>query len=195
MKLLVIDNYDSFTFNLVQYFGELSVEPTVFRNDQITIEQFNQIKPERIVISPGPGNPCDEKYFGICSEIIKLSGEKNIPLLGVCLGHQGIGYTFGGRIRRAKTLKHGKTSLIRHDGKGIFNNVPNPFRATRYHSLVVDEQTLPDDLIVSAKAEDDDEIMGLRHKKYNIQGIQCHPESILTDSGKQILQNFIKGKI
>lgn len=195
MKLLVIDNYDSFTFNLVQYFGELSVEPTVFRNDQITIEQFNQIKPERIVISPGPGNPCDKKYFGICSEIIKLSGEKNIPLLGVCLGHQGIGYTFGGRIRRAKTLKHGKTSLIRHDGKGIFNNVPNPFRATRYHSLVVDEQTLPDDLIVSAKAEDDNEIMGLRHKKYNIQGIQCHPESILTDSGKQILQNFIKGKI
>ena len=142
MKLLIIDNYDSFTYNLVQYCGELSTEPIVFRNDRITVKQFSQIKPERVIISPGPGNPCDERYFGICSEIIKISGEKSIPVLGVCLGHQGIGYTFGGTIRRAKTLKHGKTSLIKHDGKGIFNNLPNPFRATRYHSLVVDEKTL-----------------------------------------------------
>ncbi len=194
MKLLIIDNYDSFTYNLVQYCGELSTEPIVFRNDRITVKQFSQIKPERVIISPGPGNPCDERYFGICSEIIKISGEKSIPVLGVCLGHQGIGYTFGGTIRRAKTLKHGKTSLIKHDGKGIFNNLPNPFRATRYHSLVVDEKTLPNELIISAKSEDDNEIMGLRHKEYNIQGIQCHPESILTESGKRLLQNFIKGE-
>ena len=194
MKLLIIDNYDSFTYNLVQYCGELSTEPIVFRNDRITVKQFNQIEPERVIISPGPGNPCDERYFGICSEIIRLSGERSIPVLGVCLGHQGIGYTFGGTIRRAKTLKHGKTSMIKHDGTGIFKNLPNPFRATRYHSLVVDEKTLPDELIISAKSEDDNEIMGLKHKKYNIQGIQCQPESILTEAGKRLLQNFIEGE-
>ena len=193
MKLLMIDNYDSFTYNLVQYFGELSIEPIVFRNDEITIEKFNEIEPQRVVISPGPGNPCDQRYFGICSEIIRLSGQKAIPVLGGCLGHQGIGYTFGGEIVRAKVLKHGKTSMIKHDGKGIFKNIPNPFRATRYHSLVVDEDTLPDELVISARSEDDNEIMGLRHKDYKIQGIQCHPESILTESGKKLLMNFIEG--
>ena len=193
MKLLIIDNYDSFTYNLVQYFGELSIEPKVYRNDKISVEKFNQIEPDRVVISPGPGNPCDERYFGICSEIIKLSGEKSIPVLGVCLGHQGIGHTFGGKIRRAKTLKHGKTSMIKHNVTGIFNNLPNPFRATRYHSLVVDEETLPDELIISARSEDDNEIMWLKHKEYNIQVIQCHPESILTESGRKLLMNFIEG--
>ncbi|MBH59336.1 MAG: aminodeoxychorismate/anthranilate synthase component II [Thaumarchaeota archaeon] len=194
MKLLIIDNYDSFTYNLVQYFGELSLEPIVFRNDKITIEKFKEISPQRVVISPGPGNPCDERYFGICSEIIKLSGQKSIPVLGVCLGHQGIGYTFGGKIKRAGTLKHGKTSMIKHDGKGIFRDIQNPFRATRYHSLVVEEETLPNELIISARSEDDNEIMGLRHKEYNIQGIQCHPESILTESGRKLLMNFIEGE-
>ena len=171
----------------------MSIEPIVFRNDEITIEKFNEIEPQRVVISTGPGNPCDQRYFGICSEIIRLSGQKAIPVLGVCLGHQGIGYTFGGEIVRAKVLKHGKTSMIKHDGKGIFKNIPNPFRATRYHSLVVDEDTLPDELVISARSEDDNEIMGLRHKEYNIQGIQCHPESILTESGKKLLMNFIEG--
>ena len=194
MKLLIIDNYDSFTYNLVQYFGELSLEPIVFRNDKISIEKFKEIEPQRVVISPGPGNPCDERYFGICSEIIKLSGQESIPVLGVCLGHQGIGYTFGGKIKRARMLKHGKTSMIKHDGKGIFKNIQNPFRATRYHSLVVEEDTLPDELIISARSEDDNEIMGLRHKEYNIEGIQCHPESILTESGRKLLMNFIKGE-
>ena len=194
MKLLIIDNYDSFTYNLVQYFGELSLEPIVFRNDKISIEKFKEIEPQRVVISPGPGNPCDERYFGICSEIIKLSGQESIPVLGVCLGHQGIGHTFGGKIKRAGTLKHGKTSMIKHDGKGIFKNIQNPFRATRYHSLVVEENTLPDELIISARSEDDNEIMGLRHKEYNIEGIQCHPESILTESGRKLLMNFIKGE-
>ena len=194
MKLLIIDNYDSFTYNLVQYFGELSLEPIVFRNDKISIEKFKEIEPQRVVISPGPGNPCDERYFGICSEIIKLSGQESIPVLGVCLGHQGIGYTFGGKIKRARMLKHGKTSMIKHDGKGIFKNIQNPFRATRYHSLVVEENTLPDELIISARSEDDNEIMGLRHKEYNIEGIQCHPESILTESGRKLLMNFIKGE-
>ena len=194
MKLLIIDNYDSFTYNLVQYFGELSLEPIVFRNDKISIEKFKEIQPQRVVISPGPGNPCDERYFGICSEIIKLSGQESIPVLGVCLGHQGIGYTFGGKIKRAGMLKHGKTSMIKHDGKGIFKGIQNPFRATRYHSLVVEEDTLPDELIISARSEDDNEIMGLRHKEYNIEGIQCHPESILTESGRKLLMNFIEGK-
>ena len=194
MKLLIIDNYDSFTYNLVQYFGELSLEPIVFRNDKISIEKFKEIQPQRVVISPGPGNPCDERYFGICSEIIKLSGQESIPVLGVCLGHQGISYTFGGKIKRAGMLKHGKTSMIKHDGKGIFKNIQNPFRATRYHSLVVEEDTLPDELIISARSEDDNEIMGLRHKEYNIEGIQCHPESILTESGRKLLMNFIEGE-
>ena len=194
MKLLIIDNYDSFTYNLVQYFGELSLEPIVFRNDKISIEKFKEIQPQRVVISPGPGNPCDERYFGICSEIIKLSGQESIPVLGVCLGHQGISYTFGGKIKRAGMLKHGKTSMIKHDGKGIFKGIQNPFRATRYHSLVVEEDTLPDELIISARSEDDNEIMGLRHKEYNIEGIQCHPESILTESGRKLLMNFIKGE-
>ncbi len=194
MKLLIIDNYDSFTYNLVQYFGELSLEPIVFRNDKISIEKFKEIQPQRVVISPGPGNPCDERYFGICSEIIKLSGQESIPVLGVCLGHQGIGYKFGEKIKRAGMLKHGKTSMIKHDGKGIFKNIQNPFRATRYHSLVVEEDTLPDELIISARSEDDNEIMGLRHKEYNIEGIQCHPESILTESGRKLLMNFIEGE-
>ena len=191
MKLLVIDNYDSFVYNLVQYLGELGTDLIVYRNNKITLEKFRKIKPDRVLISPGPGNPCDEKYFGLCSKIIRSSGENNIPVLGVCLGHQGIGYTFGGKIRKAKTLKHGKTSWIKHDGEGIFRNIENPFLATRYHSLAVDDKTLPDEFIISARSLDDNEIMGLRHKKYKIEGIQCHPESILTKYGKKILQNFV----
>ena len=192
MKLLIIDNYDSFTYNLVQYFGELSIEPKVYRNDRISVEKFNQIEPDRVVISPGPGNPCDERYFGICSEIIKLSGEKSIPVLGVCLGHQGIGHTFGGKIRRAKTLKHGKTSMIKHNGTGIFKNLPNPFRATRYHSLVAEEDAFPfDSLKITARTENG-LIMALEHKTFPIYGVQFHPESFKTTEGKKILKNFLK---
>lgn len=184
--ILVIDNYDSFTYNIVQYLGELGADIQVVRNDEITVDEILKRKPTHILISPGP---CSPKEAGISVETIKeLAGK--IPILGVCLGHQSIGYAFGGDIIRAKKLMHGKTSEIRHDGKGVFKGMPNPFRATRYHSLVIKKETLPDCLEVTAQSEDG-EIMGVRHKTLPVEGVQFHPESILTESGKLLLKNFL----
>ena len=185
----MIDNYDSFTYNLVQYFGELGADLKVYRNDAITIEQIKKLKPEKIVISPGPGRPEDA---GISVDIIKELGGK-IPILGVCLGHQAIGYAYGGKIVQASRLMHGKTSLVDHDNKELFKGIPKPFEATRYHSLVIDKKTLPDCLEVTATTKDKDkEVMGVRHKQYPLWGVQFHPESILTKSGKDILKNFLQ---
>lgn len=184
--LLMIDNYDSFTYNLVQYLGELGEEIIVFRNDKITIQEIKRLKPEKIVISPGPGVP---GKAGISLETIRSFAGK-IPILGVCLGHQAIGEAFGGRVIRASRLMHGKTSLICHDGKTLYQRLPNPFEATRYHSLLVEWKNLPDCLEVSAWT-DEKEIMGIRHKQYQIEGIQFHPESILTREGKKLLKNFL----
>ncbi|MDQ1280334.1 MAG: anthranilate synthase component [Thermoproteota archaeon] len=192
MKTLVIDNYDSFVYNLVQYIGELGGRPIVYRNDKITSGQALKLKPDRIIISPGPGNPEESRFFGVCSEILQSLSVKT-PTLGVCLGHQGIAHVFGGKIVRAKQLMHGKTSQIHHDCKGIFRGIPNPFTATRYHSLVCDEKSLPSCLEVSAYSHDDGEVMGIRHVIYPIDGIQFHPESILTSEGKKIMKNFIDG--
>ena len=184
--LLMIDNYDSFTYNLVQYFMELGAKVEVFRNDKITLAGIEKLKPERIIISPGPGDPTGA---GISCEVIKKFAGR-LPILGVCLGHQAIGSVFGGKIVRANNLMHGKTSKITHDGKTIFKGLPNPFPATRYHSLVVEKKSLPDVLEVSATSEDG-EIMGMRHKEHKIEGVQFHPESILTTSGKKLLENFL----
>ncbi len=183
----MIDNYDSFTYNLVQYFGELGETPVVYRNDQITISQIEAMHPTRLVISPGPGNP---ETAGISVDAIKRFAG-TIPILGVCLGHQSIGVAFGGKIIHAKKLMHGKTSQIKHDNKGVFKGLPNPFTATRYHSLVIEEKSLPTVLEISARSEDG-EIMGVRHKEFVVEGVQFHPESILTESGKKLLGNFLK---
>jgi len=192
MKVLIIDNYDSFVYNIAQYLSELGVKPIVYRNDQITVKRILKLNPDRIVISPGPGTPEELRYFGVCLQIIKNISLR-VPTLGVCLGHQGIAWAFGGRIVRAKHIMHGKTSMIKHDGNGIFKGVKNPFQATRYHSLVVDSSTLPVCFKITAVSLDDDEIMGVRHKLYPIEGIQFHPESILTEHGKDILKNFLDG--
>jgi anthranilate synthase/aminodeoxychorismate synthase-like glutamine amidotransferase len=184
--LLVIDNYDSFTYNLVQYLGELGEELKVYRNDQITLPEINKLQPSRIVISPGPGTPAEA---GISESVIKYFAGK-IPILGVCLGHQAIGEVFGGKVIRAGRIMHGKTSPIFHDGRTIFKGLPNPFTATRYHSLIVEKASLPASLEISAWTEQD-EIMGLRHKEFKVEGVQFHPESILTDAGKQLLANFL----
>ena len=184
--LLVIDNYDSFTYNLVQYFGELGADPQVRRNDAITPEEVEKLKPKKIVISPGPGRPQDA---GISMELIRRLGSR-IPLLGVCLGHQCIGEVYGGKVVRAGRLMHGKTSPIQHDGKGVFAKLPNPFEATRYHSLIVEKESVPSCLQVSAETAEG-EIMGLRHKEYPVHGVQFHPESILTLHGFQLLANFL----
>ncbi|MEM1547123.1 MAG: aminodeoxychorismate/anthranilate synthase component II [Candidatus Methanomethylicia archaeon] len=192
MKVLIIDNYDSFVYNLTQYVGELGAKPVVYRNDKITLKDILKLKPERIIISPGPGTPEENRYFGICRAILQyLSPE--IPTLGVCLGHQGIASAFGGRIIRARRLMHGKTSLVKHDGEGIFRRVKNPIRVARYHSLVVDKESIPSHLKITAVSLDDNEIMGIRHIYYPIEGIQFHPESILTEDGKRILENFLYG--
>ena len=183
----MIDNYDSFTYNLVQYFGELGEDVVVYRNDEITLDAITQLSPERIVISPGP---CTPNEAGISLSVIKQFSEKT-PVLGVCLGHQSIGQAFGGRIVHARQLMHGKTSPIFHQGKGVFRGLPNPFIATRYHSLVIERATLPDCLEITAWTEDD-EIMGVRHKTLKIEGIQFHPESVLTPQGKRIIRNFLK---
>jgi len=184
--ILLLDNYDSFTYNLAQYLGELGCQVEVHRNDRISVEQIAQRKPERIVISPGP---CTPQEAGICVELIqKLAGK--IPILGVCLGHQAIGAAFGGKIIRAPKLFHGKTSQIRHDGSGVFRGLPNPFTATRYHSLIVERKSLPAKLQVTAET-DDEIIMGMQHREYPLMGVQFHPESVLTDSGKQLLKNFL----
>lgn len=193
MKVLVIDNYDSFVYNLVQYIGELGPEIIVYRNDQITLEQAKALKPDRIIISPGPGSPEDPRYFGVCKAILKEISPK-VPTLGVCLGHQGIISTFGGKVVAAKHLMHGKTSIIKHDGKALFSGVQNPFTATRYHSLAGEQDTIPSCLEVTAVAVDDGEVMGIRHVKYPIQGVQFHPESILCEDGKIIIKNFLEGK-
>jgi len=185
--ILVIDNYDSFTYNLVQYLGELGAELEVYRNDKITLGRINKMKPAKIVISPGPGKPKDA---GISEDVIRTFG-KSIPVLGVCLGHQAIGEVFGGKIIGAKSLMHGKTSLIYHNGKSIFKGVKNPFEATRYHSLIVERKSFPKVLKITAQTKDK-EIMGLQHAKYPIYGVQFHPESILTLEGKKILKNFLE---
>ncbi|HEX9863157.1 MAG TPA: aminodeoxychorismate/anthranilate synthase component II [Candidatus Bathyarchaeia archaeon] len=193
MKVLVIDNYDSFVYNLVQYIGELGAETIVYRNDQLTLKQVKALKPDRIVISPGPGTPEDTRYFGVCTEILQhVSCE--IPTLGVCLGHQGIIYAFGGKVVSARKLMHGKTSKIKHDGKGIFKGVHNPFTATRYHSLAGEKSSIPSCLKVTAESTDDGEVMGVRHVKYPIEGVQFHPESILCEDGKLIVKNFLEGR-
>jgi para-aminobenzoate synthetase component 2 len=184
--ILLLDNYDSFTYNLAQYLGELGCRVEVHRNDKISVEDIVRRKPEKIVISPGP---CTPQEAGICVELIqKLAGK--IPILGVCLGHQAIGAAFGGKIIRAPKLFHGKTSEIRHDGKNIFRKLANPFTATRYHSLIVERKSLPRDLTITAETQDGI-IMGMRHKRYLLEGVQFHPESVLTVPGKELLQNFL----
>ncbi len=187
MKILVIDNYDSFTYNLVQYLGELGVDVIVYRNDAINVNDIKALGIDAIVISPGPSTPADA---GISVDVIKQYAGL-YPLLGVCLGHQAIGYAFGADIIKAKKIYHGKTSTIRHDGKTIFSGLENPLIATRYHSLVIDKRTLSDEFVVSAESQEDNEIMAIRHKNHIIEGVQFHPESILTISGKKILANFV----
>jgi anthranilate synthase component II len=189
MRVLVVDNYDSFVYNIAQRLGELKVQPTVLRNDKITINSIKGIDPDAIVISPGPGHPADKKYFGICTDIIARLGPR-MPILGVCLGHQGIVHAFGGKVINAKKVRHGKTSIIRYTSGKLFDQVSNPFKATRYHSLVADEK-IPSCLEVTARSLDDGEIMGIRHRQYLIEGVQFHPESVLTKQGPKILFNFI----
>ncbi|MEY3007518.1 MAG: hypothetical protein RI942_1860 [Pseudomonadota bacterium] len=190
--LLMIDNYDSFTFNVVQYLGELGAEVKVVRNDEITVADIESLKPERIVISPGP---CTPNEAGISMETIRAFAGR-LPILGICLGHQSIGQVFGGDVVRARAVMHGKTSSIYHTGKGVFHNLPSPYIATRYHSLVVDKATLPDCLEMTAWTQTADggvdEIMGFRHKAFAIEGVQFHPESILTEHGHALLENFLK---
>ncbi len=193
-RVVMIDNYDSFTYNLVQYLGELGAAVTVVRNDQVSLEDIERLKPDRIVISPGP---CTPKEAGISVPVIEHFKGK-LPILGVCLGHQSIGVAFGGRIVHAKTIMHGKTSLVYHQGQGMFQGIPSPFEATRYHSLVIERESLPECLEITAwtrdKAGDFEEIMGVRHKDYPIQGVQFHPESILTQYGHELLSNFLEDR-
>ena len=184
--LVMIDNYDSFTYNLVQYLGELGQVIKVYRNDQVAVDELERLEPERIVVSPGPCSPLEA---GVSNEVIRRFGGR-VPLLGVCLGHQCIGHVFGGEVVRAARLMHGKTSMIHHDGKTIYQGLPNPFQATRYHSLIIRRATLPTCLQVTAET-DQGEIMGVRHKEHVIEGVQFHPESILTESGKDLLRNFL----
>lgn len=191
VKVVMVDNYDSFTYNLVQYFGELGADVTVVRNDEVTVDDIAALSPDKIVISPGP---CTPKEAGISVDtILKFAGK--LPILGVCLGHQSIGHAFGGNIVHAKSIMHGKTSPVYHHDSGVFKGLNNPFIATRYHSLVIDQQTLPDCLEVTAWTQDElgniDEIMGVRHKELDIEGVQFHPESILTEHGHDMLNNFL----
>jgi anthranilate synthase component 2 len=189
-RVLVIDNYDSFTYNLVQELAELGAEPTVVRNDSWTLEQVRDFAPDGIVISPGPGSPENARDVGISNDVIRELGPQ-IPLLGVCLGHQCIGYVFGGRIKRAPELLHGKTSQIYHRGEGVLDGLPIPFEATRYHSLIVERASLPHDLKVTAETHDEI-VMAVRHREYPIEGVQFHPESVLTSEGMRLLRNFLK---
>ena len=193
LKVLVIDNYDSFVYNLVQYIGELGAQTIVYRNNEITLKEVAKLKPDRIVISPGPGTPEDEKYFGVCTAILR-NLSPNIPTLGVCLGHQGIIHAYGGKIVHAKKLMHGKTCIIKHNQRDLFKGVRSPFNATRYHSLAGERDSIPPCLQITAEASDDGEIMGIRHVKYPIYGVQFHPESILCEDGKIIIKNFLEGK-
>ena len=196
VKVLIIDNYDSFTYNLYQYVGEILTAAgkqftlDVVRNDELILKEIRSRKYDRIIISPGPGDPADKAYFGICAEVITDLG-KTKPVLGVCLGMQGIAHYFGGKVVRAELPMHGKTSLISHDGKGVFKGLPQDLEVMRYHSLIAEKASLPKDLIVTATAKDSGEIMGLRHKRYPIEGIQFHPESFATEGGKRIIENFL----
>lgn len=198
MKILIIDNYDSFTFNLYQYIGEILKEDAVkfsidvVRNDAITIAEIKKKKYSRIIISPGPGDPADTAYFGVCGKVLTEIGRKT-PVLGVCLGMQGMAHYFGGKVIRAHRPMHGKTSSIAHTGKGIFNGIPQNIEVMRYHSLVADEKVLPKVLEITARSLDTNEIMGLRHKQYPIEGIQFHPESFATEAGKLLLTHFLVG--
>lgn len=191
MKFLILDNYDSFVYNIAQILGEIGISSDVIRNDKITLEQIIKNNYDAVVISPGPGTPEDKKYFGVCSDVITKLGPST-PILGVCLGHQGIIHEFGGKVVNAGDVRHGKTSPIRHYDDSIFAGIKNPFMATRYHSLVGDKTIIPDVLKVTAVAQDDGEVMGVSHKKYLIEGVQFHPESILTTEGKKILENFVR---
>lgn len=196
MKVIILDNYDSFTYNLYQYTGELleakkiQFNLDVYRNNEITVSEMQQKKYDKIIISPGPGNPSDKAYFGVCADVLVNLGKK-IPILGVCLGMQGMAYYFGGKVTAAKLPMHGKVSYIKHDGKGVFKNLPQNLEVMRYHSLVADKNSLPECLEISSMSLDTDEIMGLRHKSYPIEGIQFHPESFATEGGKKILENFL----
>jgi anthranilate synthase component 2 len=186
--VFVLDNYDSFTFNLVQYFGELGATVTVRRNDRVTLDDIAALAPSHIVISPGPGRPEDA---GLTTSVVKRFGER-LPVLGVCLGHQAIGAVFGGQVVRARTPMHGKTSIVEHDGRGVFAGLKEPFVASRYHSLVVAEEGLPGELEITARTREDGTIMGLRHRTWPIHGVQFHPESVLTDEGRRMLRNFLE---
>lgn len=196
MKVLIIDNYDSFTYNLYQYIGELLQEREkdfvldVVRNDELTLAEIEKRNYDKIIISPGPGDASDSAYFGVCAKVITVLG-KQTPILGVCLGMQGIAHYFGGKVVRAEKPMHGKTSIIEHDGKGVFNHIPQDIEVMRYHSLIVEKDSLPQSIIVTATAKDTGEIMGLRHKEYPIEGIQFHPESFATEAGKLLLKNFL----
>lgn len=190
MLILIIDNYDSFTYNLAQYIGEIGAEPIVYRNDKIGLEEVKKLDVDAIIISPGPGHPANARDFGVSKDII-LELHDKLPILGVCLGHQGIVHLFGGRVIHAKMLRHGKTSSITHNEDGIFASMKNPFKATRYHSLVAESSSIPSILEVTARSIDDDEVMGIKHKRYPLYGVQFHPESVLTDNGKRILINFL----
>ena len=187
--MLVIDNYDSFVYNLVQYRGELGAEPVVHRHDEITVDAMQALAPDALLISPGPGRPADA---GLSNEAIRVFGERGTPVLGVCLGHQCIGELYGGAVVRAPHVMHGKTSEIRHHGAGVFRGLPDPLTATRYHSLVVARDSVPDVLEITAES-DDGLVMGLRHREFPIEGVQFHPESILTDAGHRLLSNFLEG--
>jgi anthranilate synthase component II len=190
VRTLVLDNYDSFVYNLAQYIGAEGGNPVVYRNDAISLNEIKSIKPDAIVISPGPGNPSNPKDFGVCTEVLRTLSHKT-PTLGVCLGHQGIGAVYGATITHAKVLRHGKTSMIEHDGKYLFKGIPSPIEGTRYHSLVIKKDSVPDDLVVTATSLDDGEIMGIRHTEFPIFGVQFHPESIMTTKGTSIIKNFI----
>jgi anthranilate synthase component 2 len=189
--VLVLDNYDSFTYNLVQYLGELGAEVTVMRNDVVTLDTVTSARPDRVVISPGPGRPEDA---GITMDLIRGLGQST-PILGVCLGHQAIGAVFGGAVVRAAVPMHGKTSTIEHNGRGVFSGLTGPFLASRYHSLVVADEALPPELEVTARTQEDGTIMGLRHRAWPVHGVQFHPESILTGEGRRILRNFLEGRL
>jgi len=191
VKVLIIDNYDSFVHNLYQRLGELGAEPVVHRNDAISLRDVLRLAPDAIVLSPGPGHPTNARDFGVCADILR-DVSPTTPTLGVCLGHQGIGTAYGGRVGHAARILHGKVSRIRHDGRTIFEGLPNPMVAGRYHSLAIERDTLPPDLEVSATA-DDGEIMAVRHRKHPIEGVQFHPESILTPEGPELLHNFLRG--
>ena len=189
-KVLVLDNYDSFAYNLVQYVGMLGANPQVFRNDALTLEEAKSMKPDGIVISPGPGNPSNPKDFGVCTDLLGTLSHET-PTLGICLGHQGIGHVYGAEITHAGKIMHGKISVIKHNGRDMFEGLQNPLEGVRYHSLVVRRDKLPDCLEITASSIDDDEIMGIRHKEYPIFGIQFHPESIKTTDGVRMIKNFL----